>query len=42
MFEKIKRWYYLGLWTEAMVRTAAQKALLTEPQVMSILAMEEA
>lgn len=39
MFEKITRWYCLGLWTEAMVRTAAAKALLTQQEAAEILEM---
>ena len=29
MFEKIKKWYRMGLWTEAMVRNAVTKDILT-------------
>lgn len=42
MFEKIKRWYCLGLWTEAMVRTAREKGLLTGAQTAQLLGGEEA
>ena len=42
MFEKIKRWYYLGLWTEEAVRFAAERLLLTREQAEHVLTMEEA
>ena len=29
MKEKIKKWYEQGLWTEAMVRNAVVKAVIT-------------
>ena len=38
MFEKIKKWYKQGLWTEKMVRNAVEKGVLTEDQVNEILA----
>jgi len=41
MFERIRRWYRLGLWTEAMVQTAAEKALLSQEAVVRILEKEE-
>ena len=41
MFEKIKRWYCLGLWTEAMVQNAVAKAVLTQQEAARILEMEE-
>ena len=37
MFEKIKKWYKMGLWTELMVRQALEKKVLTEEQVTEIL-----
>lgn len=37
MFEKIKRWYEQGLWTEQMVRIAVMKCVLTEAQAEEIL-----
>lgn len=40
MFEKIKKWYKQGLWTEAMVNNAAVKKVLTAEQVKEILAQE--
>lgn len=41
MFEKIRRWYILGLWTEAMVENAVAKAVLTGKEAESILETEE-
>jgi uncharacterized XkdX family phage protein len=38
MFEKIKKWYKHGLWTEKMVRNAAEKGVITEEQAAEILA----
>lgn len=38
MFEKIKKWYKQGLWTEEMVRNAVGKGILTEEQAEEILA----
>lgn len=37
MFEKIKKWYKQGLWTEAMVQNALSKGVLTEAEVAEIL-----
>lgn len=37
MFEKIKKWYRMGLWTEAMVRNAVKKGIITEAQAEEIL-----
>lgn len=37
MFEKIKKWYQMGLWTEAMVRNAVRKGILTEEQAEEII-----
>lgn len=37
MFERIKKWYTLGLWTEKMVKEAAEKGLLTEAEVQTVL-----
>lgn len=36
MFEKIKKWYKLGLWTEAMVRNAVVKGVITEAEYAEI------
>ena len=37
MFEKIKKWYKQGLWTEKMVRDAVAKGVITEDNAMEIL-----
>ena len=37
MYEKIKKWYKQGLWTENMVRNAIIKNILTESQANEIL-----
>lgn len=37
MFEKIKKWYKQGLWTEEMIRKAEEKGVLTYEQVIAIL-----
>ena len=37
MREKIARWYAQGLWTEDMVRTAADKGVITEAEAEEIL-----
>ena len=37
MFERIKRWYDLGLWSEKMVRDARIKGVLTEEQVETVI-----
>jgi len=41
MYNKIKRWYEQGLWTAAMVQTAAAKGVLTQEQVVEILVETE-
>ena len=41
MFEKIMKWYLFGLWTEKMVRSAAEKSVLTREQAAQILEQEE-
>ena len=38
MFEKIKKWYKQGLWTEAMVLNAVEKGVITAEQAEDILA----
>ena len=38
MFEKIKKWYIQGLWTEVMVRNSVNKGIITEEQLEEILA----
>jgi hypothetical protein len=40
MYEKIKKWYKQGLWTEAMVRNAVTKNVITEDQANEILNKE--
>ena len=37
MFEKIKKWYVQGLWTETMVRKAFDKGVITEKELNEIL-----
>lgn len=39
MYEKIKKWYKQGLWTEQMVRNASTKGVITEAQVNEILVL---
>ena len=41
MFEKIMKWYLFGLWTENMVRAAAEKSVLTWEEAAQILEQEE-
>lgn len=38
MKEKIEKWYHMGLWSEAMVRSAVTKGVLTEDEATEILA----
>lgn len=40
MYEKIQRWYIQGLWTEDMVRKAAEKGVISEEQAQQILASD--
>ena len=37
MFEKIKKWYIQGLWTEKMVQNAVEKGVITEEQFKEIV-----
>lgn len=37
MFEKIKKWYSQGLWSEEMVLNAVEKGILTEAEANEIL-----
>ena len=37
MFEKIKKWYKLGLWTEKMVQDAVVKGVIAEDEAVEIL-----
>lgn len=41
MYEKIKKWYKQGLWTEAMVQNAVVKGKLTAEEANDILGKEE-
>ena len=41
MFEKIKKWYKQGLWTEKMVRNAVIKNVISEEQAQEIFAAKE-
>ena len=38
MFEKSKKWFKQGLWTETMVQNAVNRGVLTEVQMAEILA----
>lgn len=40
MKDKIARWFYLGLWSEAMVLNAATKGVITEDEAKEILSQE--
>lgn len=40
MYEKIKKWYKQGLWTEEMVLNAVKKGIITEEQAKEILSQE--
>lgn len=40
MYNKIKRWYECGLWTDEMVRQAGEKKVLTRKEVEKILGGE--
>ena len=37
MYKKIKKWYDMGLWTEAMVLQAAAKGIITQEQAEEII-----
>ena len=41
MYDKIKKWYIQGLWTEEMVKKAADKGVITQKQAAGILGQEE-
>ena len=41
MFEKIKKWFKQGLWTEQMVMNAVAKGILTKEQSNEILSAKE-
>lgn len=36
MFERIKKWYSMGLWTKEMVKNAVDKGVITEEQCNEI------
>ncbi len=36
MYDKIKMWYDMGLWTESMVQDAVDKGILTQEQYEEI------
>lgn len=42
MYNKIKKWYEMGLWTEAMVLQAVEKGIITQAQADEILKEKEA
>lgn len=37
MYEKIKKWYEMGLWTTEMVLQAVEKDVITQAQANEIL-----
>ena len=37
MFEKIKKWFNMGLWSETMVRNAVVKGVITQDEASLIL-----
>lgn len=37
MYEKIEKWYSMGLWDAEMVRHAVEKGVITEAQYKSIM-----
>lgn len=37
MYEKIKKWYKQGLWTEEMVLNAVEKGIITAEEAAEIL-----
>ena len=40
MFEKIKKWFYMGLWSADQVKKAVEKDIITEEQATEILKEE--
>lgn len=40
MKEKITKWYKQGLWTEAMVRNAVDKGIITKEQYTEITGLD--
>lgn len=41
MFEKIKKWYMQGLWSEEKVNNAVAKGIITPQQAQEILKGEQ-
>lgn len=41
MYDKILLWYNQGLWTAAMVETAARKGIITAEQAAEIIDSKE-
>lgn len=41
MFEKIMKWYKLGLWTEVMVQNAVDKGVITADDMAEIIEKKE-
>jgi uncharacterized XkdX family phage protein len=37
MFEKIKKWYQMGLWTAEMVQNAVSKEVITKEEAAEII-----
>ena len=37
MYEKIKRWYIMGLWTEEQVQNALKKGVISQAQYDAII-----
>ena len=37
MYDKIEKWYKMGLWSAEMVQNAVDKGLLTEEEAATIL-----
>ena len=40
MKEKIAKWYKQGLWTEAMIRNAVDKGIITKEQYTEITGLD--
>lgn len=40
MYEKIKKWYKQGLWTEEMVQNAVEKGVITAEEAAEILEVD--
>lgn len=36
MYEKVKKFYNMGLWTESMVKDAVDKGIITEEEYKAI------